>query len=141
MNVFFVLAEDTIVTPPADGTILAGITRDSVIELARHLGYRVSERRFSVSEWAAAARSGQLSEVFATGTAAVVTPVARLVGQHPDGARLVIDTPVEGLGPVASTLRDELAGIQSGARADRFGWMDDIVGPAPSVWSDIAPVP
>ncbi|CAN3131656.1 branched-chain amino acid aminotransferase [Mycobacterium sp. smrl_JER01] len=121
MNLFFAFADGTVVTPPADGTILAGVTRDSVIELASSRGYHVAQRRIGIAEWASAARTGHLREVFATGTAAVVTPINRLLG---DG--LVIDTPTQGFGILARMLRDELTGIQRGTRPDRFGWMTDL---------------
>jgi branched-chain amino acid aminotransferase len=118
MNIFFAFADGTLVTPPASGTILEGVTRASVIELAADLGHPVEERPVAVREWAEAAASGALSEVFATGTAAVVTPIARLVG-----ADRVVTTPAPGFGPVASRLHRELTGIQYGALPDRFGWM------------------
>lgn len=121
MNLFFVLADGTLVTPPLDGTILAGVTRDSVIRLARERGHRVRERRFGIVEWQHGAATGELTEVFATGTAAVITPIARLVGED-----VLIETPAGGQGSVTAALRDELTGIQNGTVADRRAWMFDL---------------
>lgn len=117
MNVFFVL-DDTVITPPTDGTILEGVTRDSVLQLADALGYRTETRPISIEEWRSAAEAGRLTEVFASGTAAVITPIAELVGDN-----VAIHTPVSGMGPVAAALHAELTGIQYGTRPDRFGWM------------------
>ena len=126
MNIFFAFADGSIVTPPAEGTILEGVTRDSALALAADLGHRVEERPVSVDEWARAAADGTLAEVFATGTAAVVTPIARLVSPE-----RVIETPTAGFGPVAARLRDELTGMQFGTVPDRFGWLRE-VGRAPA---------
>ncbi|MDZ7883584.1 MAG: branched-chain amino acid aminotransferase [Mycobacterium sp.] len=123
MNIFFGFADGTLVTPPLDGTILAGVTRDSVIGMARERGHDVEERAFSIDEWERAARSGELTEVFAAGTAAVITPVARLVG--PD---VLIETPTCGLGPIAASMRNELIGVQYGTIADHRDWMFDLGG-------------
>jgi len=120
MNIFFVI-DDVVITPPTDGIILEGVTRDSVLRLAAELGYRTEARPVSVAEWAESARSGALGEVFAAGTAAVITPIRELVcDDH------VIRTPGEGMGPVASRLHAELTGIQFGKRPDRFGWMHQL---------------
>jgi branched-chain amino acid aminotransferase len=123
MNVFFAFADGTLVTPPTTGTILEGVTRDSVLALAADRGHRVEERPISVDEWAAAVDSGELSEVFAAGTAAVITPIGCLVTE-----KRRITTPVEGLGRVAEGLRDELVGIQTGRVEDRFGWLREVAG-------------
>ena len=77
MNLFFVHADGRIVTPET-GTILEGITRDSIIELAGKLGHEVEERKFSIDEWRDGVASGEITEIFACGTAAVVTPVGEL---------------------------------------------------------------
>jgi branched-chain amino acid aminotransferase len=124
MNIFFAFADGTVATPPASGTILEGVTRASVLELAADLGHPVAERPIAVREWADAAASGELREVFATGTAAVITPIARLV--RADG---VVTTPTPGFGPVAARLHRELTGIQYGTLPDRFGWLRP-AGPA-----------
>lgn len=121
MNIFFVFADRTLVTPPLTGAILAGVTRDSVLCLARDMGYRAIERPISVDEWCAAAASGELREVFAAGTAAVITPVAALVGED-----LLIETPPPGSRSVASLLRAELSSLHHGDRHDRHEWMLDL---------------
>src|SRR3546814_8032637 len=77
MNMYFVFRDGSIVTPQT-GTILEGITRSSVIELAGKLGHQVSERKFSIDEWRNGVESGEIVEIFACGTAAVVTPVGSL---------------------------------------------------------------
>jgi len=122
MNVFFVFSDGSLATPPTTtGTILEGVTRDSVIALARDEGRRVEERPVSVDEWVDAATTGELREVFATGTAAVITPIARLVT-----AEREVLTPDTGPGPVARGLREELTGIQNGTVKDRFGWLREV---------------
>ncbi|MDQ3405671.1 MAG: branched-chain amino acid aminotransferase [Actinomycetota bacterium] len=121
MNLFFVLGsgQDTrIVTPQLSGSLLAGITRDSIVRLATDLGYPVEERRFSTEEWEATAKSGELTEVFACGTAAVVTPVGHV--KHANGAFDIADA---GTGPVTMQLRETLTAIQYGAVDDQYGWM------------------
>lgn len=118
MNIFFAFADGTVVTPPASGTILEGVTRDSILALAPSLGLRTEVRPVSVDEWAERAANGELTEVFASGTAAVITPIGRLV--TPD--RTIV-TPVAGFGPVARRLHSELTGIQFGTVSDRLGWL------------------
>jgi len=117
MNIFFVYDDGTLVTPELSGTILPGITRDSVMRLAAAEGHRVVERPYSVAEWRADAASGRLHEVFACGTAAVVTPVGTVRSTQEefriaDGAA----------GPVTGLLRTALTDIQYGRAADPFGW-------------------
>ena len=87
MNVFFVYDDGTLVTPPLTGTILPGITRDAVLTLAAEAGHRVQERPVSFADWQADAASGRLREVFACGTAAVVTPIGGV--RFPDGEFLI----------------------------------------------------
>ncbi|MEW9551497.1 branched-chain amino acid aminotransferase [Nonomuraea sp. NPDC050783] len=121
MNLFFVFG-DKLVTPALTGTLLPGITRESILELAGDLGLRTEERLISVEEWQAACASGELTEVFACGTAAVVTPVGSVKGA--DRAWTVGDgTP----GPVTMRVREELVGIQYGARPDAHGWIHKIL--------------
>ena len=120
MNIFFVI-DGTLITPSTDGTILEGVTRDSVLHLAAELGYRTEARPVSVAEWVESGASGSLSEVFAAGTAAVITPICEVVGDD-----LNVRTPADGMGPVAARLRAELTGIQFGQRTDRFGWMHQL---------------
>ena len=118
MNVFFVYDDGTIVTPPTTGTILKGITRDSVMALARDAGHQVVERLVSIDEWQADATSGRMTEAFACGTAAVITPVS--VVKYGDGEFTVADGEP---GEVTMALRDTLTGIQRGTFADTHGWM------------------
>ncbi|MBO0847491.1 MAG: aminotransferase class IV, partial [Nocardioides sp.] len=112
-------ADGRIVTPEL-GTILEGITRSSIIELAGKLGYQVEERKISIDEWREGVTSGEIAEVFACGTAAVVTPVGSL---RWDGGA----TPeVTGAGEVTMKIRDALVDIQYGRADDTFGWMHRI---------------
>jgi branched-chain amino acid aminotransferase len=121
MNICFSFADGSLVTPPTTGTILEGVTRESVLALAAEAGHRVEERPISVEEWKSAAEAGELTEVFATGTAAVITPI-----QSPVTAEGMVPTPVQGLGRVAAGLRDELIGIQTGRLPDRRGWLHEV---------------
>jgi branched-chain amino acid aminotransferase len=118
MNIFFVHDDGSLVTPPLAGTILPGITRDSVLTLAAQLGHRVIERPVSYEEWRADAASGRLREVFACGTAAVLTPIGEVRG--PEGEFTVGDG---GTGPVTAALRQSLVDIQRGRAEDRNGWV------------------
>jgi branched-chain amino acid aminotransferase len=118
MNVFFVYEDGTLVTPPCSGTILSGITRDSVMTLARDNGMRVQERPVAIDEWAADARSGRLTEAFACGTAAVVTPIGR-VGWAGDEFTMEA-------GEVTDRLRTQLVDIQRGRTPDTYGWVHRI---------------
>ncbi|GAB2881126.1 branched-chain amino acid aminotransferase [Nocardioides pacificus] len=120
MNMYFVHADGHIVTP-ATGTILEGITRSSIIELAGKLGHQVEERRFSIDEWRDGVRSGEITEVFACGTAAVVTPVGSLKW---DGGE--IPGASDG-GEVTMRIRQALVDIQYGRAEDTFGWMHRVV--------------
>ncbi|MGH3759336.1 branched-chain amino acid aminotransferase [Actinophytocola sp.] len=124
MNLFFVFGSGTdarVVTPGLTGTLLPGVTRDSVLRLATDLGLAVEERRVSTEEWQAAAASGALTEVFACGTAAVITPVGAV--RHSEGGFTVADGEP---GPVTMRLRDRLTGIQEGRVPDPYGWMRGI---------------
>jgi branched-chain amino acid aminotransferase len=125
MNLYFVHEDGTVVTPALSGTILEGITRSSIIELCGKLGHKVEERRFSIDEWRDGVRSGSLTEVFACGTAAVVTPVGRLKWR--DGE--VDSTAATGgdAGPVTLKVRQALVDIQYGRAEDTFGWMHRVV--------------
>ena len=126
MNLFFVYGNDTLVTPQLTGTILEGVTRSSVLELAGDLGLKVDERRVSIDAWRDGVASGEITEVFACGTAAVVTPVGRLVWE---GGELVIgDHEVNGgVGPVTATVRAALLDVQYGRVADSRGWLTRLV--------------
>ncbi|MQA05844.1 MAG: branched-chain amino acid aminotransferase [Streptosporangiales bacterium] len=121
MNIFFVLADGSLVTPPTTGTILEGITRDSVIELARADGREVTERPVSIDEWRDGVASGAVAEVFACGTAAVLTPIGRLGWRGGE-----VDCAPDGEGPVTSHLRQTLIGIQTGAGPDTHGWLHKV---------------
>lgn len=118
MNIFYVYDDGGLVTPPLTGTILPGITRDSVITLARHEGRTVVERPVSFDEWRADAASGRIREVFACGTAAVLTPIGQV--RWSGGEFTVADGAP---GPVTSALRGQLVDIQRGRAGDPFGWV------------------
>jgi branched-chain amino acid aminotransferase len=116
MNLFFLIG-DELITPPLEGTILPGVTRDSVIHLARDWKIKVLERRISIDEIFKASKEGKLKEVFGTGTAAVISPVGEI---HHNNDRIVIN---EGkIGPLSQKLFDEITGIQYGEKVDKFGW-------------------
>jgi len=119
MNLFLRIGEE-IVTPPLEGTLLRGITRDSVLTLLRHWGLKVSERRISIEEIRTAHARGVLQEVFGTGTAAVISPVGEL--GFADTSLKIGD----GAGPVASRLKQAITDIQYGRAPDRFGWLSPI---------------
>ncbi len=121
MNLFFVFGTGSdveIVTPELSGSLLPGVTRDSLLRLAADLGYRAAERRISIDEWADGVQSGALTEVFACGTAAVITPVGSV--KHAGGE---FDIAGGGTGPVTMQLREVLTSLQRGSRSDRHGWM------------------
>ncbi|MBB6733163.1 branched-chain amino acid aminotransferase [Cohnella zeiphila] len=117
MNVFFRIGEK-VVTPALSGSILDGVTRDSVLRLLNHWGIGTEERRIAIDEVAAACRNGTMAEAFGTGTAAVVSPIGELDW---DGERLLVGNPGEA-GPLTRRLYDELTGIQTGRAPDPFGW-------------------
>lgn len=115
-NAFFKIG-DEVITAPLMGTILPGITRDSVIQLLKKWGVKVSERRLSIEDVIAASKSGELQEVFASGTAAVISPIGSLCYKGEDYK--VADGEV---GPVAQKLYDTLYGMQTGKVEDDMGW-------------------
>ena len=119
MNLFFVMDDGSMVTPPLSGTILPGITRDSVIQLARDAGMSVREERYAIDQWKADAESGRLRETFACGTAAVVTPVGKV--SAPDWSFSIGNG---GPGEVTTRLRDQLVAIQRGEAPDPHGWVE-----------------
>jgi branched-chain amino acid aminotransferase len=124
MNMFFVYGsgpEARIVTPALGGTMLAGITRDSLLKLGPDHGIPADEGRISVDDWRDGCASGELTEVFACGTAAAVTPVGAVKSVL--GGWTVGDGEP---GPVTLRLRDELLGIQSGQRGDPYGWLHKV---------------
>jgi branched-chain amino acid aminotransferase len=116
MNIFFRFA-DRFVTPDLHGTILPGVTRDSVIQLLQHNGHQVEQRRISIDEVLDAAQSGELREVFAAGTAAIIAPVGTIAYQ---GREQAIANG-EG-GEMTQWLYDQLTGIQHGDIEDPFNW-------------------
>lgn len=122
MNIFFVFDDGSLATPPLDGTILPGITRDSLITLARAQGMTVREEAYSIDQWKADAASGRLREVFACGTAAVVAPIGRVAS--PEGS-FTIGNPEVG-GEITLKLRAALVDIQLGKAADPYGWVQRI---------------
>ena len=121
MNVFFVLDDGSLVTPPLTGTILPGITRDSVIRLAERAGHPVAERPISMDEWREGAASGAIREAFACGTAAVITPIGTV--KNPDGEFTVADG---GSGELTMSLRKQLVDIQRGRAEDPYGWVQKL---------------
>ena len=116
MNIMLKIG-DEIITPPLAGTILAGVTRDSVLALTREWGLHVSERPISIDEVVEAARKGTLQEVWGTGTAAVISPVGELSYK---GERIVVNG--GGIGPLTQKLYDTIVGIQYGTAPDTRGW-------------------
>ena len=116
MNVFFVFDDGSVRTPPL-GTILPGITRASILTLARDAGMTVEEAPYDFDSWKADAASGRLREVFACGTAAVVAAIGEI--RFTGGAQIIGDG---SQGPVTSRLREQLTGIQKGTLPDPYGW-------------------
>ncbi|MFS0847993.1 branched-chain amino acid aminotransferase [Novosphingobium panipatense] len=121
MNLYFVFNDGTLLTPELTGTILPGITRDSLLQLAREEGLTVSEGRYSLDEWRADAASGKLVETFACGTAAVVTPVGKVSGR--DGEFTIGSG---GPGQLTGKLKNRLVSIQRGDAPDTHGWIRKI---------------
>jgi branched-chain amino acid aminotransferase len=120
MNVFFVI-DGKLITPELNGSILPGITRRSVIELARKLGYTVEEKRISIDELATASRAGRVSEVFGSGTAAVICPVGRL--RYGDQMMVFNDALI---GPISQMLYDRITSVQFGQSPDEYGWIEKV---------------
>lgn len=120
MNIFFVI-DDEVITPPLEGSILPGVTRDTVLDLTKSWGMKVNERRISIDELIQSSKEGRLQEVFGTGTAAVISPVDEI--QYRD-TNININ---EGqIGPIARRLFDEISGIQYGEISDTHGWIYNI---------------
>ncbi|WP_419825975.1 branched-chain amino acid aminotransferase [Sphingomonas sp.] len=118
MNIMFLMDDGSLLTPPLGGTILPGITRDSLLTLARDEGLIVREEPYSFAQWQADAASGRLRECFACGTAAVVTPIGEV--RHAGGAFAIGNG--EG-GATTERLRARLVGIQRGRTSDPHGWV------------------
>jgi len=120
MNIFFRI-NDVIITPALEGTILPGVTRDSVIRLAKDWGMKVRERALSIAEVVHAAEDGSLKEVFGSGTAAVVSPVSHFM--YKDKDYQVADGKT---GEIAGKLFEEITGMQTGIKPDPYGWVVNI---------------
>ena len=124
MNLFFVYREEgktVLVTPELTGTLLPGITRRTLLELAADLGFEARERKLTVQQWRDDIASGRMTEVFACGTAAVITPVGEVKA---NGFEMSINGGENG--PVTMALRDALLAIQHGTAADSHGWMHPV---------------
>jgi branched-chain amino acid aminotransferase len=119
MNIFFVFDDGSLSTPPLTGTILPGITRDSILQIARAQGLTVREEPYAIDACRADARSGRLREAFACGTAAVVTPIGRMLSREGE-FRIGSGGP----GQTTQRLREALIGIQTGTAEDRHGWLE-----------------
>ena len=118
MNLFFVMDDGKLITPPLSGTILPGITRDSIMTLAREEGLKVIEAAYAIDQWEADAASGKLVETFACGTAAVVTSVGTV---RSTGGEFTIGG--GGPGQLTEKLRRRLVDIQRGIAPDDHGWV------------------
>lgn len=124
MNLFFVYQEDgktTVVTPELTGTLLPGITRRSLLQMASDLGYATEERKLSVQQWRDDIASGRMTEVFACGTAAVITPVGKAKA---NGFEMTINNNENGA--ITLALREALLALQHGVAADTHGWMHTV---------------
>ena len=120
MNLYFVKgsgASATIVTPKLTGTLLPGITRDSILSVAADLGYKVEEVMLSIDDWRDGVASGEITEIFACGTAAVVSPIGSARSAH--GTWTTGDG---NPGPITAQIRETLLGIQHGTIEDKHGW-------------------
>lgn len=120
MNVFFKIG-DEVVTPSLDGSILAGITRDSCIHLLRHWGVKVTERKLAVQELYDAHAEGRLIEAFGTGTAAVISPIGEL-----NWNEKAITVSGGKIGELSARLYNTITGIQNGTVKDEFGWVTEV---------------
>jgi branched-chain amino acid aminotransferase len=120
MNIFFVI-DDEIITPALNGSILPGITRDSVIALAKHWNMKVSEKKITIDEVMAAYESGKLQEIFGSGTAAVISPVGQM--KYGDNVITIGDGKV---GPIADKLFNAIQDIQYGKAEDPMGWVEPV---------------
>ena len=120
MNIFFKIG-GKVVTPMLNGSILPGITRNSVIEVCKSWGYEVEERKISVDELIAAQKEGKLEECFGTGTAAVISPVGKL--RYKDDVMIINNNEI---GPLSQKLYDTITGLQWGKIEDTFGFVMNI---------------
>ncbi len=125
MNLYFVYGSGPgarIVTPSLSGALLAGVTRDSLLTVARELGYTAEEGKISTDEWREGNASGAITEVFACGTAAVITPVGSVKSEQ--GEWNIADG---GSGPITMQLRERLLALQTGQLPDTHGWMHKLL--------------
>jgi len=120
MNVFFKI-KGNIITPPLEGSILGGITRESCIQLLKSWGMNVLEKRISINELYEAHKNNELEEAFGTGTAAVISPIGEF---NWDGN--IIKVNGGQTGEVSQKLYDTLTGIQTGILPDPFGWVEEV---------------
>ncbi|GAA3590556.1 branched-chain amino acid aminotransferase [Klugiella xanthotipulae] len=118
MNVFFVKKDGTLLTPNLNGNILHGVTRASIIQLAKDRGVAVEERPITITEWKDGVASGDIVETFACGTAAVITPINVLKGPG-----FEVGDPEAPAGEFTMSIREELTDIHHGRRPDRHGWL------------------
>jgi branched-chain amino acid aminotransferase len=124
MNLFFVFGSGgsaRLVTPELSGSLLPGITRDSLLQLATDAGFAIEERKIDIDEWQKKAAAGEITEVFACGTAAVITPISQV--KYGDSEFTIGEGEP---GEVTMALRDTLTGIQRGTFADTHGWMSKL---------------
>ena len=119
-NAFFVI-DNEVITAPLAGTILPGITRDSVIQILKQKGYKVSERKLAIDEVVEAYKAGKFQEMFASGTAAVISPVGELSYM---GEKMVINNGE--IGAIAQEMYDTIYGIQTGTVEDTMGWTVEV---------------
>jgi branched-chain amino acid aminotransferase len=124
MNLFLVYADGRIATPELTGSILEGVTRSSILQLAKEMGLHPEERRIPIQEWKDGAASGEITEIFACGTAAVITPVGEL---RWDGGSCDHRRNGSAVGEVTLGLREQLLDIQYGRAVDTHGWMSRLV--------------
>lgn len=117
MNLFFLFDDKKVITPPLSGTILPGITRESIITLLRDRGYEVTETPYAIDQWRSDAHNGTLKEVFACGTAAVVTSVGKVCSKEGE-----FSVGNGGPGVLTAELRDQLTQIQRCTGPDPYGW-------------------
>ena len=120
MNLYFIKGsgkDATVFTPKLTGTLLAGVTRDSILRVAKDLGYKVEEGMLSVEQWRDGVASGEITEIFACGTAAVVSPIG--AAKSAQGTWKTGDGEP---GPITSQIRNHLLGIQHGTIEDKHGW-------------------
>jgi len=120
MNVFFVIGGE-VITPKLSGSILAGITRKSAMEMLTREGYKVVERALSIDEIIASGKDGSLKEAFGTGTAAVISPIGYL--KYGD---MAFEINRSQIGPISQMLYDKLTGMQYGKLPDTYGWIEPV---------------